>query len=135
MNCSVSTNEKIIVFKDKGNNKCQMVFNNPNRLQVIKTRVDGCIINDGCRCDFKLDCPNYEHYIEIKGKDIYHACDQIEETIKKLSSDIAIKPKNSFVISTGTPNINGSIQIITKRFRKKYNSELTIRTYKYTYTI
>ncbi len=124
MNCSTVTSDKIIVFKDKGNNKCQMIFNNPNQIAVTKTRVDDCVIKSGCRCDFKLDCPNYEHYIEIKGKDIYHACDQIEETILQLSSNIKLKAKNSFVIATGAPNINGKIQIITKKFKIKYNSNL-----------
>ena len=135
MNCSTVTSDKIIVFKDKGNNKCQMIFNNPNQIAVTKTRVDDCVIKSGCRCDFKLDCPNYEHYIEIKGKDIYHACDQIEETILQLSSNIKLKAKNSFVIATGAPNINGRIQIITKKFKIKYNSNLIIKTNKHTVSI
>lgn len=135
MNCSTVTSDKIIVFKDKGNNKCQMIFNNPNQIAVTKTRVDDCVIKSGCRCDFKLDCPNYEHYIEIKGKDIYHACDQIEKTILQLSSNIKLKAKNSFVIATGAPNINGKIQIITKKFKIKYNSNLIIKTNKHTVSI
>jgi hypothetical protein len=135
MSCSTFTSDKIIVFKDKGNNKCKMIFYNPNQITVTKTRVDDCVITNGCRCDFKLDCPNYEHYIEIKGKDIYHACEQIEETILQLSGDVKYKAKNSFIIATGAPNINGRLQIITKRFKIKYNSNLIIKTNKHTISI
>lgn len=135
MSCSVVVDDKIIVFKDRGNNKCQMIFNNPNQHNVTKTRVDACLINEGGRCDFKLDCPTYENYIEIKGKDIIYACLQIEQTIQKISSNIKKHPKKAFVIATGAPCINGKIQILIKKFKINYNSSLLIRTRKHEETI
>lgn len=135
MSCSETCTDKIIVFKDKGNNKCHMIFNNPNQIEVIKTRVDDCAIVNGCRCDFKLDCPKNENYIELKGKDIFHACEQIESTIKKLSINPISYPKNSFIIATGAPNINGKIQLITKKFKTHYNSSLAIKTFRHSVTI
>lgn len=132
MNCRQEVNDSNISFKDNGNSRCQLIYLNPNRITVTKYRVDGCLITDGKKCDFKMDCPNFEHYIEIKGKDIYHACDQIESTINQLSIDSRRYPKKSFVIATGFPIMNGKIQIITKKFNKTYNSSLIIRTRKHT---
>lgn len=135
MDCSKEVNHSNISFKDIGNSKCQLVYQNPLRLNVVKYRVDGCLITEGLKCDFKMDCPNFEHYIEIKGKDILHACDQIEATINQLSNDSRRFPKKSFVIATGVPSMNGKIQIITKKFRQSYNSALIIKTRKHIETL
>lgn len=131
MSCSRTVSDKIITFNDKGNSKCQMIFNNPEQKTVVKHRVDACLIEEGERCDFKLDCPNFENYIEIKGKDIFYACLQIEESIKKLSTNVKSKPKKSFVIATGAPTTGGKMQIVTKKFKLNYNSSLIIRTRKH----
>lgn len=135
MNCRQVVNDSNISFKDNGNAKCQLIYLNPTRVNVTRYRVDGCLITEGQKCDFKMDCPNFEHYIEIKGKDIYHACDQIEATINQLSINSRTYPKKSFVIATGVPTINGKIQIITKKFSKSYNSTLKIKTRKHTETL
>ncbi|MCD8435121.1 hypothetical protein LNJ03_07385 [Tenacibaculum dicentrarchi] len=128
--CIEISNDKIIVFKDPGNNKCEMRFLNPSQLEVSKIRVDGCKITDGKKCDFMLLANKTENYIEIKGKHVTYACEQIEATINKLSNDIKKCVKNSFVVSTGSPNVSGKVQILKKKFKKSYNSTLKIQTRK-----
>jgi hypothetical protein len=126
--CIVKCNDKIIVFKDCGNNKCEMRFLNPNERAVEKIRVDGCAITEGKKCDFMLKTDTDENYIEIKGKNVLYACEQIEETIKKLSVNSKTQAKNSFVVSTGTPKVTGKIQVLKKKFKLTYNSSLKIQT-------
>lgn len=133
--CIMSSKDKIIVFKDCGNNRCEMRFLNPNEREVTKVRVDGCKITVGKKCDFMLITDSDENYIEIKGKGVIYACEQIEETIKQLSSDVKSYPKNSFIVSTGTPKVNGKLQILKKKFKKNYCSSLKVQTRKCTATI
>ena len=126
--CTIKCKDKIIVFRDCGNNKCEMRFLNPNQREVSRVRVDGCKITEGKKCDFMLLTDTEENYIEIKGKSILYACEQIEETIKQLSLNIKDHPKNSFVVSTGTPRVTGKLQIMKKKFKKSYSSSLKIQT-------
>ena len=133
--CSIKCKDKIIVFKDCGNSKCEMRFLNPNKREVSKIRVDGCKITQGKKCDFMLLTDTEENYIEIKGKGVLYACEQIEETIKQLSVDPQNQPKNSFFVSTGTPKVNGNIQILKKKFKKSYSSSLKIQTRKCEFAI
>ncbi|WP_162142724.1 hypothetical protein [Algoriphagus marincola] len=105
-----------------------MRFLNPNERVVEKIRVDGCALKEGKKCDFMLKTDSDENYIEIKGKGVLYACEQIEETIKKLSVDVKGHTKNSFVVSTGTPKVTGKIQVLKKKFKSTYNSSLKIQT-------
>ena len=135
-NCIEISSDKIIVFKDPGNNKCVMRFLNPSQREVSKIRVDGCKITDGKKCDFMLLTSDTENYIEIKGKHVIYACEQIEATINKLSNNIEKGIKNSFVVSTASPtNITGKRQILKKKFKTKYNCTLKIQTRECEYTI
>lgn len=133
--CSIKCKDRIIVFKDCGNGKCEMRFSNPNRREVSKIRVDGCKIVHGKKCDFMLLTDTEENYIEIKGKGVLYACEQIEETIRQLSVDPKNQPKNSFVVSTGFPKVSGKIQILKKKFKKTYSSSLKIQTRKCEFAI
>lgn len=67
-----------------------------------------------------------EYYIELKGKQIVHACNQIEETIKQLTQNINAL-KHSFIVSTACPLTTTEVQILKAQFKKKYNSTLTVK--------
>jgi hypothetical protein len=58
------------------------VFLNPDRAEVRKVRVDDCLIFKGPRADFVVAKPNVlDVIVELKGRDIYHARDQIIATL------------------------------------------------------
>ncbi|MBI0400398.1 hypothetical protein [Cyclobacterium marinum] len=59
--CNIKCKDKIIVLKDPGNNKCEMRFLNPNKLEVEKIMVDGCAITVGKKCDFMLKTNTHEN--------------------------------------------------------------------------
>jgi hypothetical protein len=58
------------------------VFLNPDRAEVKKVRIDDCLISNGPRADFVMAKPNVlDVIVELKGRDIYHARDQIIATL------------------------------------------------------
>jgi hypothetical protein len=69
-------------------------------------RVDGCLIGEGKKCDFLiLDCKEKKAYfIELKGKDILTALEQIDQSIEILFpklSDFSINAR--IVLSKANP--------------------------------
>ena len=62
--------------------KCTYDLLNPLNKEVCRTHVDGCYICNKTCCDYLLvDCPDKKAYfIELKGSDVLHAIDQIQDT-------------------------------------------------------
>lgn len=126
MRCITKIKASKIVLTD-GAGKTKMCFANPRNRVVTRIIVDNCAIQDGLRCDFMIiDHKLLEHYVELKGRQIAHACIQIEETIKKLTKNIS-KLKYSFIVSTACPLTTTQVQVLKAQFKKKYNSKLTIK--------
>lgn len=121
--CISIKNDKIISLKE---NKSCFRFFNPERKEVKCILVDGCAITDGIRCDHLLiDANDSEHFIELKGRDITHAVEQLESSIRQLSTNKGLK--YSFIVSTRCPLSGTDIQNFKKRFKQGYNSELIIK--------
>ena len=67
-----------------------------------------------------------ERYVELKGTDVMHAIDQLEETIKRLGE--YTDNRHAYVISTNVaPAINTKRQAKIKYFKEKYCAELKIQ--------
>jgi hypothetical protein len=88
--CCVTNTNKLVVFEES---RSKLVIENKDEVQATKVTVDGCEITTGIRCDYMYLIKDSEIYIELKGQDIKHAVDQLETTIKKLSS--SSKEKNT----------------------------------------
>lgn len=126
MSCKTTCSDKMIVLQD-GKGKTKMCFDNPNQREVQKILVDNCVIKSGKRCDYLLiDHNNIEHFIELKGKEVKHACMQLLDTIQKISQDHKAM-KHSFVVSTACPLTTTEIQNYKIQFKKKYNCTLQIK--------
>lgn len=134
MSCKITCSHPNIVFVD-GKSRSKMCFENPNKRIVTKIRVDDCLIKSGRRCDFLLiDHNGIEHFIELKGKQVEYACEQIIATIKIICSNIK-NPRHSFVVSSACPLTSTEVQVYKSKFRKNYNSSLKIQTRKCSYKI
>lgn len=120
--CTWEVTDKILVVKE---NKCKCIFSNPNQRLLTKIKVDGCQITEGVRCDYLiLDHCRNEYFVELKGKDLPHAIEQLEASIQQLSAkDNAIK-KQAVIVSTRNPSNDTSIQRAKAAFKKKYGVEL-----------
>ncbi len=109
--------------------KCSMMFENPGRRRVRKIRVDDCAIKDGVRCDWLVIAQDgKEHFIELKGRDVRHAIEQLKASIPKLSADPKNSPKCSYIICTRCPLSGTDIQNYQKRFLKAFKSRLDVKT-------
>ncbi|WP_434036042.1 hypothetical protein [Formosa sp. 4Alg 33] len=123
--CCDINNNKLVVFEET---RSRLVIENIDKVEAIKVTVDGCEITKGIRCDFMYIIKDTEIYIELKGQDIKHAIEQLEATIKKLSSNPKTKKKKSFVICTRSPLSSASIQNVRVKFRKNYNSDFIVKS-------
>lgn len=123
--CCITNNNKLVVFQQA---RSKLVIENKDKVNATKVTVDGCEITSGIRCDYMCLIKDSEIYIELKGQDIKHAIEQLETTIKKLSSNIETQKKKSFIICTRSPLTSASIQNVRVKFRKKYNSEFIVKS-------
>jgi hypothetical protein len=133
--CEKSTKNPVISLKD---NRSEIIFKNPERLEICIVTVDNCAIQEGIRCGYALTIENSkeEFYLELKGHDVEHALDQIEATIKTISSDPQKSSKTCFVISTRCPpGANTKIASRKQAMKKKYHATLIIKNTPHTYTI
>jgi hypothetical protein len=128
--CEKIRDDSSIVISDPGskNNRSKFRLNNLQKASISVIRVDGCAIKTGIRCDYLLGLPSkQEIYIELKGSDIKHAVEQLARSIEMLSCHNELGGKLCFVASTKCPINSTEIQVLKKKFRKKYNAKLTIK--------
>ena len=126
--CCNTNNNKLVIFQEA---RSKLIVENIDEVQATKVKVDGCEITRGIRCDYLYLIKGIEIFIELKGQDIQHAIEQLETTINKLSANSKNHKKKSFVICTRSPLNSASIQNIQVKFRKKYNSELIVKSSPY----
>lgn len=125
--CTIETTDKLLVLEE---NKRKCVFSNPDSQALLKVIIDGCQITEGKRCDFLvLDSQNNEYFVELKGKDIPHAIEQLESTIKQLSSE-AKTQKTAIIVASRYPSNDTSMQRAKALFKKKYKVDLIAKNIK-----
>ncbi|MDD6473331.1 MAG: hypothetical protein PUF62_09940 [Bacteroidales bacterium] len=123
--CISETTDSQIKFEE---NKRKIIFQNLSRFPYECVDVDGCTIKEGVRCDKLLISADEreERYVELKGTDVMHAIEQLEETIKHLGE--YTDNRHAYVISTNVaPAIDTKRQVKIKYFKEKYCAELKIQ--------
>ncbi|MEK7255854.1 MAG: hypothetical protein AAB316_13980 [Bacteroidota bacterium] len=80
--CSECNRNAIFIASEK---KSKYVLNNPLKREACKIRVDGCAIAniEVNKCDYLfLSCDtSISFFVELKGKDLSHAIDQLDRSI------------------------------------------------------
>ncbi len=114
--------DKLLVLEE---NKRKCLFLNPNRRPLTEVLVDGCQIVEGAKCDYLVidHCGN-EYFVELKGKDLPHAIEQLEKAIVQLSDKKNMGKKYAIIVASRHPANDTSIQRAKVAFRKKYKVEL-----------
>lgn len=125
--CTKNTTDPKILLTE---NRMRMTFLNTKRKAVRVITVDNCVVTTGIRCDYLvLNEKDDEFFVELKGTDVRHACDQLTASIKQLSANPKQKFKHSFVIcSRLSPSINTTIQNQIALFKNRFNCKLIIKT-------
>lgn len=123
--CTSSQNGSIIAVKDAGKS---FALKNPAKKNVHVTRVDGCAITSGIRCDyFYFLSSSREIFVELKGADIRKAINQIAASIPKLTKG-AQAARAGVVVASRVPRADTSTQIAMANIRRHYLYRLIIRT-------
>lgn len=126
--CCITNNNRLVIFEEA---RSKLIIENKDEVNATKVTVDDCEITEGIRCDYMYLIKDTEIYIELKGQDIKHAIDQLETTIKKLSSNIKTQQKKSFIICARSPLNSASIQNVRVKFRKRYNCDFIVKSSPY----
>lgn len=125
----------VVLDPSSRNNRSKFRLYNPKRAYIKIVQVDDCVIREGVRCDYLLILPDGEEfYIELKGANVQHAVKQIARSIETLACDCQSTSKQCFIASTRCPISSAEIQNLKKKFRHKYNAQLTIQNGEITYT-
>lgn len=81
--CCEDTNRKLVVLRDRGS-PCSVRVNNSSSAVIRHCRVDGCMVlkESGLRrCDYAIQKERIVWLVEIKGKKISDAVEQIVSTV------------------------------------------------------
>ncbi len=126
--CNKCDNRAIFVQTE---NKRSFRIKNSSKKEINEVRVDGCLIKGGKRCDwlYEIECKGVKEvfYVELKGKDLNHALEQILETIKycdKTQNHNSCK-KRAYIVLSRYPKEDSSIQ---KRKKELYKKSIKLRT-------
>jgi hypothetical protein len=124
--CTQIVNESKPKVEESGR---KAVFLNPDRADVHKIKIDGCLITgDDQRADYIVSKPGtIDVIIELKGRDIYHARDQILATLlfwrkfPPLSSAVA-----GLIVCSKSPASASELQVLKARILKKFGLWLEV---------
>jgi len=115
--------------------KSSITFDNKDRLEVIQVKIDGevCTDNTTRKCDYLITNKDErnEIFIELKGKNISHAIDQIEESIKMFGE--YKENRRAYIVCTKVPQYsiatksNSGLQNKKEKLLNDYNVKLTIK--------
>lgn len=106
--CVTSLNNKVVPVEENGK-KC--IFNNPHQTEIRKIKFDKCLIpqtQQQLSCDYGIwvDLCNKCYFIELKGKDIKHACNQLVATINYVRENYDEELVGMEVIAAIVPSAN-----------------------------
>jgi hypothetical protein len=131
--CEVRTKDPRIVCEEKAS---KITFLNELRQETRRIRVDNCVITEGLRCDFLvISATGVEHFVELKGRDIDHAIEQLEASINAISPRKSRLLRYCFIISSRCPLLTPKIQEFKAQFRKKFNAVLIIKNRSYEHSL
>ena len=103
---TINDNRAVISLREK---RSEYKALNPEKKHVIVLVVDDCILSDkdGIKCDYLILVEDTAHFIELKGKDLNHAIDQIFESVKKVMPELQgeFPAAHAKISISGTPKI------------------------------
>ncbi len=130
--CATTKNAPIISVKEQ---KSKFIIKNPAKKKTLQVKVDGCLPIAGAKCDylFEIGALQAVYYVELKGKNIKHALEQLLGTLSERFIDKKHRgyQKYCVVVSSRVPRMDPTIQKLKKQCRKNKKADLTIRNKQY----
>lgn len=129
--CDTVVHDKKVSFS--GNKTSTVILLNPKQSKIERIKVDDCAIIEGKRCDWMARTVGQnaeEIFIELKGATrLSKPCEQIEETIKQLSSgkpDLKKTRKRCLIVCRAIGAFQTQLQIHKDKFKFKFNAALQV---------
>ena len=125
--CCECTNVSNIAFEENGKSA---VFRNTARLCHVKTQIDNCLITKGVRADGMLSKPGVgDVIVELKGKDINHAAEQVLKTAEFCTrSKMRCGKLAGLIVGSEFPRTNTVVQKAKEKFARSYGGPLHVVT-------
>ncbi|MGP3562263.1 hypothetical protein [Geobacillus sp. BK01] len=119
---------KLAVVKEKGR---EIRFVNKGEKRVALYRVDGCLIQEGVKCDFLFLVIEGEQafFIELKGSDLVEAVRQIMQTVEQLGKKLSGYRFEGRIIMTRvrTPNVKSTDRIKLEKMLRRTGGSLAVK--------
>lgn len=123
--CIVATNNPIEKFEER---RSVLNIKNAARRDLLRLRVDGCLIVEGRRCDWLLidSKTETEIFIELKGVDVTEGIKQLCSSVDALSK----KPpkKYGYIVCTRCPISSPAVQKLQKTLLRTHSMTLRVKT-------
>jgi len=126
--CTKERIDKFIVVSEQGR---KFTIQNDDKILVKQVQVDACLINDyRIRCDylFEIEKKFLVIYLELKGKHIDKAYEQLVATIGYCLKRHENFEKKCYVVASRVPRMTPKIQNLKQKIRQKYEAELFLST-------
>lgn len=119
--CTKSVTNTLVKVEE---NKKKAVFRNKVAANYDISQVDGCLITEGMRCDKLITKTGVVSVlVELKGRDVAHACDQLFATVEHPSIKEILEKKIGFlVICSKVPRFDGFVVKAKQRAAKTYKA-------------
>lgn len=136
MDCANTRNDRIISVTEHGRT---FRLDNPNRQTLIEVKVDDCLIKgERERCDYLFEVPTPKSrvcYVELKGKHIEKAVQQIRSTLDYTRQQYAGRDKEAYIVSSRVPSSGTDIQALKMRLKRDCQASLTIKNIELTVSV
>lgn len=115
----------------------KVLFANPANTTHTVVQIDGCVVKSGPRADWVVSRSGIGSVVvELKGKDVAHALEQVEATLSHCRDRDYLEPKvAALIICRQVPKALTSIQRAKDRFRKRYGASLTVSSSRFEFEV
>ena len=130
--CNIYNHNPIISVSE---NKMTFTICNSSRVGVNKVTVDGCYMSSSSKkCDFLFEIISSEdevskvYYVELKGRNIEHAIEQLISTMSFCKTEHRGIYKECHIVCSRVPKAGPESQIFKSKFLKATSVQLFINT-------
>ncbi|MEJ2802004.1 hypothetical protein WAE61_09000 [Comamonadaceae bacterium PP-2] len=134
--CQCTQETKVRKIKVEENGKSAVLLN-PDGKMHHKVQVDGCLLKQQTACDWYIrsvqnDENEWMVLIELKGRDVEHALNQIDSTVKYLQNENRFKGVSrwsALIVCSKvpkSPKYDSRLQNIQSKFAQKYKAPIHI---------
>lgn len=108
------------------------VFLNPTRATIRKIRVDGCLVRRSVAADWIVSKANcVDVVVELKGRDVGHAIQQVGATLRFWSENAECKQKDhlaALIVCTQYPRDNTKIERARRQIAQEHQAPLHVKS-------